>query len=135
MGDSTRFLAALGTTLPVRGGRSKKAAPWAAFVLLAPRVNASARVILDDEVRLHHHRIGNLIEQRDAGELRRHLVVIDLDVVGHIAFLKPRRLDQMFRTGRPLFQKKVPRTKWPDPRKIRFPAYSAGSQDSPIQKP
>src|SRR6266568_8285423 len=61
--------------------------------LSAETFGPSARVILDDEVRLHHHRIGDLVEERNAGELRYHLVVIDLDVVGYVALLQSGRLD------------------------------------------
>src|SRR5438477_5151163 len=53
----------------------------------------SARIILDHEVRLHLHRIGHLAEMRDAGELGRHLLVIDLDIIGHVALGERGRLD------------------------------------------
>src|SRR5262245_12499657 len=45
----------------------------------------SARVVFHHQVGLHHHRVGNLIELRDARELRRHLVVVDLHVVRDVA--------------------------------------------------
>jgi hypothetical protein len=48
---------------------------------------ASARVVLDDEVGLHLHRVGHFAELRNAGELSGQLVVVDLDVVGHVALL------------------------------------------------
>ena len=34
---------------------------------------------------LHHHRVGNVADSRDAGQLGRHLRVVDLDIVGHVS--------------------------------------------------
>ena len=36
-------------------------------------------------MRLHLHRIGYLAKVRDTGELRRHFLVVDLDVIRHVA--------------------------------------------------
>src|SRR5690349_4542498 len=52
----------------------------------------SARIILDHQMRLHLHRIGHVARLRDARELRGHLRVDDLDVVGHVALGEAGRL-------------------------------------------
>src|SRR5680860_1850052 len=44
-----------------------------------------ARVELDDEVRLHHDGVRHVRQGWDARELRRHLAVVDLDVIGNVA--------------------------------------------------
>src|SRR5690606_14229729 len=44
-----------------------------------------ARVELDDEVRLHLHRIGHIGQLRTPQEGGLHATLIDLDVIGHIA--------------------------------------------------
>jgi hypothetical protein len=43
-----------------------------------------SRIIFDDEMRLHLHRIGHIREQRHASELRSQLRGVDFDVVGHV---------------------------------------------------
>ena len=45
----------------------------------------SARIEFDDQMRLHLHGERNVRQMRDAGEFRRHLGVIGLDEVGHVA--------------------------------------------------
>src|SRR5919198_3178418 len=61
---------------------------------------SSARVELDDEVRLHRHRIGHVGELRRADELAAAAVVVDLDILGHIALARLRRLeDERHRLG------------------------------------
>src|SRR5262249_37293621 len=52
-----------------------------------------ARVELDDEVRLHHHRIGHVGQCRRAEQLSRHLVVVDLDIVRQVALGTLRRFE------------------------------------------
>src|SRR5690606_22382534 len=46
---------------------------------------ALPRVELDHQVRLHDDRVRHVGQRRHAQELRRHLVVVDLDVVWNIA--------------------------------------------------
>src|SRR4051812_43961533 len=48
----------------------------------------SARIEFDDQMRLHLHRERHVGECGDADELRGHLGMIDLDVVGHVALAK-----------------------------------------------
>src|SRR5262245_30072790 len=57
------------------------------------RRSASARIELDHQVRLHLHGVGHLGELRDAHELRRHLGVVDLDVVRYVALAEPGRFE------------------------------------------
>src|ERR1700674_3460810 len=45
----------------------------------------SARIEFDDQMRLHLHRERHVGQMRDAGVFRRHLGVIDLEEVGHVA--------------------------------------------------
>src|SRR5438552_134303 len=45
----------------------------------------SARIEFDDQMRLHLHRERHVGKAGDADELGGHLVVIDIDVVGHVA--------------------------------------------------
>ena len=58
----------------------------------APTV-ASARVELDHQVRFHLHRVGHVGDLRDARELRGHLLVVDLDVVRHVALAQAGRFE------------------------------------------
>src|SRR6476659_6622055 len=48
----------------------------------------SARIEFDDQMRLHLHRKRHVGQSGDAGELRRHLGVIDFEEVGHVALGK-----------------------------------------------
>ena len=57
------------------------------------RLETSARIELDHEVRLHLDRVGHLGELRYAAELCRHLRVVDIDVIGHVAFAEPGRFE------------------------------------------
>ena len=52
----------------------------------------SARIVFDDEVRLHRHRIGHVGQLRRAHEAAAHAVVVDLDVIGHVALARLRSL-------------------------------------------
>ena len=44
----------------------------------------STRIEFDDQMRLHLHRERHVGQSGDAGELRRHLAVIDFEEVGHV---------------------------------------------------
>src|SRR5262249_41453902 len=46
---------------------------------------ASTRIELDDEVRFHLHGVGYFAELRDARQFCRHLRVVDLEIVRHVA--------------------------------------------------
>src|SRR5258705_8266794 len=48
----------------------------------------SARIEFDDQMRLHLDREGHVRQSGDAGELRRHLGVIDFEEIGHVALGK-----------------------------------------------
>src|SRR5262249_35009064 len=52
-----------------------------------------ARIELDHEVRLHLHGVGHVGKLRDAGELRRHFRMVDLDIVRHVALGQRDRLE------------------------------------------
>src|SRR6202166_1233435 len=52
----------------------------------------SARIEFDDQMRLHLHRERHVRQMRDAGELRRHLGMIDFQEVGHVALAELARL-------------------------------------------
>ena len=80
-----------GDERPVLNAQKQKAASSAAFRI--SRAEKSARIELDHEVRLHLHRVGHLGQRRDARELRGHLVVVDLDVVRHVALGERLRLE------------------------------------------
>src|SRR5260221_9036720 len=54
---------------------------------------ASARIELDDEVRLHLHGVGHFAEQRDGGEFCGYFEVIALDIVRHVALGQADRLE------------------------------------------
>jgi hypothetical protein len=43
------------------------------------------RVVFDDEVRFHLHRIGHIAQSRGADELRNHLGMVDLKVIRNVA--------------------------------------------------
>src|SRR2546430_13342153 len=48
----------------------------------------SARIEFDDQMRLHLDREGRIRQSGDAGELGRHLGVIDFEEIGHVALGK-----------------------------------------------
>ena len=48
----------------------------------------SARIVFDDEVGLHRHRERHIGELRRAHETAVHAVVVDLDIVGHVALAR-----------------------------------------------
>ena len=52
---------------------------------IAKRRQKSARIEFDDQMRLHLHRERHIRQMRDAGELRGHLAVIDLEEIRHVA--------------------------------------------------
>jgi MFS superfamily sulfate permease-like transporter len=60
----------------------------AVVVLALPSV---LRVVFDDEVRFHHHRIGHVAQARGAHEGRGHLGMVGLDVIGHVTLGQLRR--------------------------------------------
>src|SRR5437762_59314 len=45
-------------------------------------------ILFDDQMRLHLDREGHIRQSGDAGELGRHLGVIDLEEIGHVALGK-----------------------------------------------
>src|SRR5690606_7570356 len=64
---------------------TKKKRPPEGGLFRSRWINRSARVELDDQVRLHVDRIRHVGETRNALELGGHLVMIDLDIFRHIA--------------------------------------------------
>src|SRR3984893_13187234 len=53
----------------------------------------SARIVFDDQIGLHRHRIGYVGRLRRADEPAPHAVVVDLDIIGDVAFAGLRRLE------------------------------------------
>ena len=51
----------------------------------ALQITASARVVFHHQMRLHLDGVGHIAKRRDARELRGHLRMIGVDVVGHVA--------------------------------------------------
>src|SRR4051812_24846339 len=73
-------------------GMTKEKGPGKTGAFFASiRAERSARIEFDDQMRLHLHRERHVRQRGDAGELRRHLAVIDLEEVGHVALGEPAR--------------------------------------------
>jgi hypothetical protein len=59
-----------------------------AFDLVTRRQSKSARIEFNDQMRLHLDRERHVRQSGDAGELCRHLGVIDFEEIGHVALGK-----------------------------------------------
>src|SRR5947208_3818610 len=53
----------------------------------------SARIIFDDQIGLHRHRVGYVRRLRRADEPAPHAIVVDLHIIGDVAFARLRRLE------------------------------------------
>src|SRR6185437_5688896 len=81
----------IGNSLLRKDGRSypnKRAPAKPGPSSTAMRRQKSARIELDDQMRLHLHRERHVRQMRDAAEFRGHLGMIDFEEVGHVTLAK-----------------------------------------------
>src|SRR5258706_1806778 len=80
-----------------------RAAPATTLSRMRERVR-SARIVFDDEIGLHRHRIGDVGQFWRADEPPAHPVMVDLDILGYVALARSRRLEDQHHLLCPLPQ-------------------------------